>query len=279
MCHLEFQTLPMMFGLRVRQEQHRELEQDRLNMHRAAFAGAQRVSGCTASVGMHSWALAYANSGLDVLHTTQKSPQTPEARFHSPPASPIPLSSRGQAEYSPGTAQGHHQHRGILQHPHCRPWRCHIATWAPATHKPRRGEQRKPLIVSGGPSLVSALHEDLAAGPVLGLWRAARRGVAGTCPCWETWRPRRAPTVSSVLTSRLLEFTSGFPPSRCQGARPVPTAPPRRRRGAFPSCPPRALGSEQMGPIKVFLSSSTSGKCPSQERKNKARRGFSLICP
>lgn len=67
-------------------------------------------------------------------------------------------------------------------------------------------------------------------------WRAARRGVAGTCPCWETWRPRRALTVSSALTSRLLEFTSGFPPSGCQGARPMPTASPRIRRGAFPSC-------------------------------------------
>lgn len=69
----------------------------------AAFAWAQRVSGCAASVGMHSWTLAYANFGLDVLHTTQKSPQT--LGFHSPPASPTAISRT--AEYSPGTAQGH----------------------------------------------------------------------------------------------------------------------------------------------------------------------------
>lgn len=109
-------------------------------MHRAAFARAQRVSGCTASVGMHSWTLEYANSGLDALHAAQKSPQTLEARFHSPPASPTPVTSGGQAEYSPGTAQGHRRRHGVLQHPHCRPWRCHVATWAPATHKPGLGE-------------------------------------------------------------------------------------------------------------------------------------------
>lgn len=100
-------------------------------------------------------------------------------------------------------------------------------------------------------------------------------GVAGTCPCWETWRPRRALTVSSFLTSCLLEFTSGFPPSGCQGAWPMPTASPWIKQGAFPSCtraPSKhsaVLSSlEQMGPIKVLASSSTSAKYPSNGTKS-----------
>lgn len=153
-------------------------------MHRAAFARAQRVSGCTASVGMHSWTLEYANSGLDVLHAAQKSPQTLEARFHSPPASHTPVTSGGQAEYSPGTAQGHRRRHGVLQHPHCWPWRCHVATWAPATHKPGLGE--------GGES--KGNHSLSPVGPALCLlfmrdWHRARRSGLGGRPGAEWQAP------------------------------------------------------------------------------------------
>lgn len=135
-----------------------------------------------------------------------------------------------------------------------------------------------------GSSLVSALHAWLAWVPPLSPWLAAKRRVAGTCPCWETWRPRLALTVSSFLTSRLLEFTSGFPPSGCQGARLMPTASPWIKQGAFPSCTRAPLkhsavlsSLEQMGPIKVLASSTTSAKYPStgtkSGEKNKPQQG------
>lgn len=134
--------------------------------------------------------------------------------------------------------KGHRRLHSIFRHPQrrrCSPWRCHIATWAPATlhlhtntNNSRTGKGRESKGNSllsaversgGGSSLVSALHAWLAWVPPLSPWLPAKRRVAGTCPCWETWRPRLALTVSSFLTSRLLEFTSGFPPSGCQGAK------------------------------------------------------------
>lgn len=174
-----------------------------------------------------------------VLHTPQKSPQTLQARFPSPPASLIPTSSRRQAQYSPGTASITASSLPALEMPHS-----NLGTNHAQPRAGRGGESKgkRSLSVWAQPCVCSALGAWLAAGPALGPWRAARRGVAGTCPCWETWRPRRARMVSCALTSRLLEFTSGFPPSWCQGARAVPTALPRMRRGAFPG---RTRGTPQ----------------------------------
>lgn len=207
---------------------------------------------------MHSWTLAYAHSSLDVLHAAQKSPQALEAHSLSPPVRTFSMPCAG----SPPPSQ-HPPASSLLalEMPRSNLGTNHAQTpgWE------RRAEQRKALIVSCGPSLVSALGACLAAGPALGPWRAASPGVAGTCPCWETWRPRRARTLSSVRTSRLLEFTSGFPPSGCQGARSMPTARPRMRRGAFPGRTP--------GTPRAFSWTGTDGapsrcSCPPAHQQN-----------
>lgn len=116
---------------------------------------------------MHSWILAYANTGLH-MQIAARNPEI-SSDFGGPFSlsscrPPTPFTRQGWAEYSPGCsniAKGHRRLHSIFQHPqrrHCSPWRCHIATWAPAaprlhtnTHaRERQGEQRKLLIVCGG---------------------------------------------------------------------------------------------------------------------------------
>lgn len=258
-----------------------------------------------ASDRMHSWILAYANTGLYV----QIAACSPEISsdfggpFQPPPAAPTPFTRWAHAEYSPGCnnsiTKGHHRLHSIFQHPqqpHCLPSRCHVATWAPATLCLQSGMHEKSRESKGnyllslvewsrsGSSPASAFHAWLAWVPLLSPWLTAMCRVAGTCPCWETWRPWPALMVSSFLTSCLLEFTSGSPPSGCQGARLMPTASPWIKQGAFPSCTWAPLkhsavlsSLEQMGPIKVLVSSTTSAKYPStgikSGGKNKSQQG------